>query len=114
MDLQVIRVDDVVSHIALRGRLDAAGVQEVDSLYQGYTVARRKPVLVDLSGVDFLASLGLRLFILVAKSLAKHKLTMVLVAPQGEVAKTLAASGITDLIPSAPNVEAAMSLLGLA
>ena len=59
MDMQVIQTDDEITHVALDGRFDIQGAQEVDSRF-GELWKSSKALVVDLSNVSFLASLGVR------------------------------------------------------
>jgi hypothetical protein len=59
MQINEVRLDQTITHLALVGRLDVAGMHKVDIKFHGYTAARRKPTLVDLSQLEFIASLGM-------------------------------------------------------
>src|SRR5262245_51858016 len=52
--------DDLI-YVALDGRLDLEGTGEIDLQFTARTLAQRKPVVVDLAGVSFLASIGMRM-----------------------------------------------------
>jgi anti-sigma B factor antagonist len=106
-----IRVDNEITHVALVGRLDVAGLHAVDVKFHSYTAARRKPTLVDLSGLEFITSLGMGMFISCAKSLQRHKARMVLLNPTGLVNEALRAVGIDQVIPIVSSTEEAMRLL---
>ena len=58
MELEIKNQSDQITHLALRGRLDTAGVGEVELEFTSRTVPRAKPLLLDMSEVTFLASLG--------------------------------------------------------
>jgi anti-sigma B factor antagonist len=106
-----IRVDQEITHVALVGRLDVAGLHEVDVKFHAYTAARRKPALVDMSGVDFITSLGMGMLISCAKSLQRHHVRMVLLKPTVLVGEALRAVGIDQVIPIVDTQEAAMKIL---
>ena len=99
MQITQIQRDEDITHLVLAGRLDAAGVQEVDIKFSAYTAARRKPTLVDLSRVDFIASLGVGMLIACAKALQRHGAGMVLLSPSEAVEKVLQTLGIDQVIP---------------
>jgi anti-anti-sigma factor len=109
-----VRLDHQITHLALVGRLDAAGLQATNIKFHGYTAARRKPTLVDMSQVEFIASLGIGMLISCAQSLQRHRAKMVLVNPVGIVAEALHAVGIDQVIPIANSVEDGVRLLALA
>jgi anti-anti-sigma factor len=99
MELEIKNPSEQITHLALRGRLDAAGVGEVDLKFTSHTVPRAKPLLLDMSEVTFLASLGLRMLLTVAKALDRRGAKMVLLSPQPAVREVLKVSGFDQLIP---------------
>jgi anti-anti-sigma factor len=111
-ELTVIEHSDTLTHVALDGRLDAAGVGRVELRFTSHVAARRKPTIVDVSSVEFIASLGIGMLISTARTLAAHGVTIVLLSPQREVAKMLRASSIDTIIPFADSRDEALGLLG--
>jgi anti-anti-sigma factor len=111
MAIQEIRVDDQITHLALTGRLDVAGMHAVDIKFHGYTAARRKPTLVDLSGLEFISSLGMGMLISCAKSLSRYKARLVLLNPTPQVNEALRAVGTDQVIPIVTSVDEAMRVL---
>jgi anti-sigma B factor antagonist len=76
--------------VTLLGRMDINGAMEIDVHFTN----------MDLSEVDFLASMGLRTLILGAKSVQSTKNgRMVLLNPRKEVERVLVSSGTDSLIP---------------
>ena len=61
MRLEDIERGDGIVQVALFGSLDAHGMRTVDVLFHGCTAARRRPVIVDLSGCEFVNSLDVDL-----------------------------------------------------
>lgn len=109
MELKVIQTDDTYSHIALVGKLDIGGVGEIENKFLGYTAARKKSSIVDLSGVTFLGSMGLRVFLDAAKSLNREKKKLILLNPQPLVNEVLEASGISDIVSIEHDAAAAIA-----
>lgn len=99
MELEIKNQSDHITHLALRGRLDSAGVGQVDLGFTAHTVPRAKPLLLDMSEVTYLASLGLRMLLTVAKALSSRGAKMVLLNPQPAVRDILNLSGFDQLIP---------------
>ena len=98
MELKVIQSDETYTHIALAGKLDIGGVGEIENKFIGYTAARKKNAAVDISGITFLGSMGLRIFLDAAKTLNREKKKLILLNPQPLVNDVLQASGIGDLV----------------
>ncbi len=113
MEIKAIQLEETYTHIALIGKMDVGGVGEIENKFLGYTAARKKNTVVDLSGVNFLGSMGIRIFLDAAKSLAREKKQLILLNPQPLVGEVLEASGIGDLV-SIQNDEAAAIALAKA
>lgn len=111
MQLDVIERDDGVTHVALTGRLDVNGLHAVDIRFHGATAARQAPAMVDISGVEYVASLGMGMFISCAQSLQRRGHRMVLIGAQSEVDLALRTAGIDHAIPMVADVDAALALL---
>jgi anti-anti-sigma factor len=109
MELKVIQSDDTYTHIALVGKMDIGGVGEIENKFLGFTAARKKNAIVDLSGVTFLGSMGLRIFLDAAKSLNREKKKLILLNPQPLVGEVLEASGIGDIVAIEHDATAAVS-----
>ena len=56
MELAIRNQTGQITHLALRGRLDVAGVGAVELKLTSHTVPRGKPLLLDMSEVTFLSS----------------------------------------------------------
>jgi anti-sigma B factor antagonist len=114
VQINEIHLDQNITHLALVGRLDVAGLHAMDIRFHGYTAARRKPTLVDMSGVEFIASLGMGMLISCAKSLQRHGAKMVLLNPTAPVEEALKAVGMDQVMSITHNLDDAVRLLGLA
>ena len=77
----------------LTGRLDAAGVVAVEPAVTRAVAAHPKLAL-DLSGVPYMASMGLRLLMAAAKNLEKRGGRLVVVNPTPDVEGVLAVAGL--------------------
>jgi anti-anti-sigma factor len=77
--------------------MDMQGAMEIDTDFQE-VVQSYNAVIVDLSGVEFLASMGLRSLIMAAKSMHSRSGRMVLMRPTELVEQVLRASGTDGLI----------------
>jgi anti-anti-sigma factor len=99
MDLRIIPREDNLTQVALLGRLDITGVHAVDTHFHAATVAQGRSAIVDLSGLEFIASLGIGVLFACARSLHSRGHKMVLVNPQTLVAQSLHTTGVDHLIP---------------
>ena len=101
MPIQHEDIGDALRRIQFTGRLDIAGTQSVAADFARLASDPARRVVVDLSRVDFLASVGLREIISTAKELRRLGGKMVLCVENNSfVAKTLEVTGIDTLIPT--------------
>jgi anti-anti-sigma factor len=98
--------------IWLSGRLDMIGVGEIELPFTALAATRPIAVLVDLTGVSFLASVGLRCIIQSAKALDLKGGRMALLVGDNSLARsTLDAVGIAEIIPTFSDENAALDSL---
>jgi anti-sigma B factor antagonist len=91
---------DNLRRISLNGRLDIEGSEAIALKFTALTATAARRVVVDLTGVTFLASIGIRSLISNAKALQQRGGRMVLlVGGNVAVAKSLDATGIGAVIP---------------
>lgn len=107
MELRYSELDKNIRLIKLIGRLDTLGAGEIETKFTGYCAGEGVRVLVDLSEVDYLASIGIRLLTLNAKSLATRRGRMVLLKPNADVKNVLEITGIPAIIPMYDGFESA-------
>jgi anti-anti-sigma factor len=111
MELKVAQGDPNLTRIALAGKLDVEGEGQIGAEFRQIVDGSPLNVLVDLSQVSYLASLGIRLLFAGAKSLAATGKKMVVLNPQPMVKETLLNSGTVKLIAIAQDEEEAKRLL---
>lgn len=111
MDLQYSELENGIRLIKLSGKLDIDGTGEIETRFREYCSGEKARVAVDLSGVDFLASIGIRLLTLTAKSIASRGGRMVLLNPTPDVQNVLEITGIPAVIPIYSNFESAEAVL---
>jgi anti-anti-sigma factor len=86
-----------VAKIGLVGKLDIAGA-DVIAMPLAALAGSKKVVIVDLSGVTFLASIGIRHLVSATKTLSRKSGRLVLVNPSDLVKDVLVTSGVSDLM----------------
>jgi anti-anti-sigma factor len=105
MELAHVDLEDGVRKVALSGRMDVEGTRGIDLRFTALTVSTRTFVVVDLSGVDFIASLGNGTLVRCAKAARLREGNMILLSPQPNVAQLLTSMGIDLIIPVCWNLE---------
>jgi anti-sigma B factor antagonist len=94
-----------VLKVTLQGSFDIAGASEVDMPFAVISGSRRK-VIVDFGGVEFLASIGVRVLVKAARAIGNKGGKMALFGA-GEAARKVLASTGADTIISVTDDEAA-------
>lgn len=108
MQLETLRADDSLTHVALSGRLDVAALTKLQDRFVFATAPRRKTTIVDLSQVTLLTSMAIGMLIAVAKALQPHGAKMILCGATGMVAKTLHDSGMHHVMAVVGSVDEAL------
>ena len=94
-------VGDNLRRIVILGRLDLPGTESVAGELEKLTAAPKKGVVVDVSSLKFLASLGIRALLKSAKAVEERGGRMVLVVGNNSrVAMSLEATGVSDVLPT--------------
>ena len=112
MELTTAEIGREITKVSLSGRLDIDGALKVDGPFMDI-VKEKKFVLVDLSDVAFLASLGMRTLVSGAKASWEHGGRVVLLNPQENVEKVLRSAAIDTIIPIVRDVSEAERVFGL-
>ncbi len=111
MELKIMQTNPTVTRIALAGKLDVEGEGKIGDEFRRIVDGSSANVLVDLTEVSYLASLGIRLLFAGAKSLGASGKKLVVINPQPMVKETLLSSGTVRLVPIAEDEEDAKRLL---
>lgn len=98
MEIEVLFTDDV-ARVKLRGRLDTPGVDQIESKLTASLGPDSRNAVVDLRDVSFIASMGLRLFIGIAKQLRRRNARLVLFGPQAQVREVFNTVRLGDIVP---------------
>jgi len=111
MELQYNEQENGIRVVKLSGKLDIAGHGEIEDKFAAYCAGDGVHVLVDMSGVEFLASTGIRLLTINAKSIAARNGKMVILSPNADVMNVLEVTGIPAIIPIYSSLESAEAVL---
>lgn len=111
MELHAVSLDDQITRIDLVGHMDGAGTQAIDHEFTALTSARKGYVLVDLSAVDFLASLGVRTLVTNARAQRSRGGLMVLACPRPLVRQVLDSAGVDTVVSIYPDLDAGRQAL---
>jgi anti-anti-sigma factor len=109
MRLHYGEIESGIRLIKLSGALDIHGVSDVEVDFVRLCAGDNVCVLVDLSKVNYISSIGIPLLINSAKSLARQGGKMALLHPQKAVENVLELTGIPLIIPIYQNLNTAVS-----
>ena len=101
-----------ISYVALVGRFDAGGVEEMEIPFNEATTARGLSAVVDVSGISFMSSLGIGFLFATSKKLKKAGGKLVLLNPQGMVAAVLKTSKMDKVMPLFYDLQEAVRAVG--
>jgi anti-sigma B factor antagonist len=110
MDMQVTAISLDAVKVVLAGRLDMAGSAKIDLPFNAVAGANRN-IVVDLSAVTFIASIGIRTLVIGAKTVQRRGGKLLLLSPQADVEQVLETIGVTDLLPIMRNEAEAMAAI---
>jgi len=113
MDMEVTELGGNVTCIRLNGRLDAPGADRIDTRFTVAAVAAGRHAVIDLSGVTFVASMGIRLLISSARGLQKKGATLVLFGAPEQVQYVLEQAALDQIMPIVANEQRALERLGV-
>ena len=108
------RLDERILKINLSGRMDLAGSAEIQDRFEALSAPPANAVIVDLSKVEIITSVGIRTLLLNAKALKSRGARMVLLNPDANVTKVLAISGVDRVIDVFLDLEKARASLACA
>ena len=111
MDITTLERDDGITHVVLSGRLDTTAAEELGQDISDATAGRDQPAIVDVSGIEFLASMGIGLLLANSKRLTKAGHKLVILNPQGMVDVVLKASRLDKVMAIAYDLDAALQIL---
>ncbi len=99
MEMLVNELPGPAVGVELSGRLDTLGVDSIETKFNAAALSAGRPTLVDLTRVDFVSSMGVRLLITAAKTMKARHQQLLLVVPPGPVREMLETAAIDTLIP---------------
>jgi anti-anti-sigma factor len=91
-------IGDDITNVVFRGRLDSVGAASVAQRFQAL-VGSKRAVIVDLSGVDYMASLAIRFLVAGAKAVKGNGGKLILLSPDEYVRDVLNTAGIDLVMP---------------
>ena len=107
MKMEMADMADGLVNVTLVGRLDTPAVERIESNLVASLVPRRARAIVDLSRLEFVGSMGLRMFITIARDLARNNGRLVLYSPQPWVNAMFDTASLHSLVSVRPDAASA-------
>jgi anti-sigma B factor antagonist len=98
VEMQVVELEDGITNLVLRGRLDTVGAESIKGQFNAIAATKRA-IVVDLSQVTVLTSWGIRMLVLGAKAVTNKGGKIVLSSPNEWVQFVLETAEIDQFIP---------------
>jgi anti-anti-sigma factor len=99
MDIMTVEtIGDGITNVVFSGRLDSIGAASVSRRFN-VEVGDKQAVIVDLSDVDYVASLAIRFLVTGAKAVKVNGGKLILLSPGEYVYSVLKTAGIDLIIP---------------
>ncbi|WP_439595060.1 STAS domain-containing protein [Falsiroseomonas sp.] len=111
MRFEVVEISPTANKVLLVGRLDATTVGQVETPFTAAVAASGRNALLDLTGLEFLSSLGIRLLLSSARVVARRGGIVVLFGAQPMVAEVLEAMALEQVLPLVATEAEAMARL---
>lgn len=99
MQIEYSELENDIRLIKLIGTLDMNGTYAIEVEFVRHCAGDHVRVLVDLSRVNYISSIGIPMLVNSAKSVAKHGGKLALLDPQKPVESILELAGIPQIIP---------------
>lgn len=107
MKLEFNELENGIRLIKLIGALDLSGRYSIEIEFVRLCAGENVRVLVDLSDVEYISSMGVHMLVTSANSIAGQGGRIALLNPQPTVLNVLDLTGIMQLIPIYPDLESA-------
>ena len=96
--MTVEAIEGEITNVVFSGRLDSVGAASVAQRFKA-AVADKQAVIVDLSDVDYIASLAIRFLVAGAKAVRSNGGKLIILSPQDYVHEVLKVAEIDAIIP---------------
>jgi len=110
MKLTQLESTDKITNLLLSGSLDITGVRDIEMDFSRLA-SGEQAVVIDFSGVTFIASLGMRMLLSAAKKLDSEGNKIVLHSVPPLVETALNTAGLATILPIVKDEPDALSLL---
>lgn len=108
MEIKEVGKEKNMKIISLDGKMDAISAPEFEDKMGEWLEQGETSFIINLGGVNYMSSAGLRSILIVAKKLKEREGKLIFVNPREEVQKIFRISGFSSMIPTYESLEAAL------
>ena len=98
--------------LTVSGRIDANSAPTLEHTLLATVDEKAVPIIVDMSGVDYVSSAGLNVILLAAKALAETSRQLIVAGANDDVADVMRLTGVDKLIVLSASLDAAIGAAG--
>jgi anti-anti-sigma factor len=98
MQITISEFGETAKRVVLVGRLDIVGAGKIE-LPLATAAGARTNIIIDMVGVDYIASIGIRHLLMAAKTVARASRKIILLGPNPNVTDVLTTAGLDDFLP---------------
>jgi len=113
MDITVSDFGSTAKKVTLVGKLDLDGAEKIGPSLASLASSKTN-VVVDMVGVDFIASIGLRHLVMASKAATRWASKLVLLDPNPMVTEVLSVSGLQQVLPIVRSEDEALAVFSVA
>lgn len=99
MTMDISSVGKRYVKVTFAGRLDTPGVDSIETRFLASLVPNGSNAIVDMSQVDFISSIGIRMLVSAARSLRLRQAVLAMYGLQEQVGQVFEFAAIQQLIP---------------
>jgi anti-sigma B factor antagonist len=99
MQMDLVDLSETIHQVSLSGRLDAIGVERLETRFTALLSGTAKDAIVDLTAVDFCGSLAIRMFLTTARVMQRRDRRMVIAGAQPQVTEVFQTVALNSVIP---------------
>ena len=98
MNMQIAPLAERHVKVTLAGRLDTPGADSIETRFLASLIPDANNAIIDMSQVDFISSMGIRMLVSAARSLKMRKAALSLFGAQEQVNQILEQVSINQMI----------------
>jgi len=110
--MEITAVGPRLVKVTITGRLDAPTVDSIETRFIASLVPAANSAVIDLTEVDFVASMGIRMLVLAANSLRTRKASIAVYGAQERVLQAFDAVSLEQILPICATEAEALAAVG--